>query len=94
METKLKSNLTNLEVIEYIQKDMTFNKKIKFLDMIEYLKSELRIYFKTADIDETEDEYKNRFDQILRLNTLQCKDLKVIIREKINGDAEVKFEPL
>lgn len=94
METKLKDELTNLEVIEYIQKDMAFNNKISFLDMVEYIKGELRIYFKTNVIDETEDEYQNRFDQTLRINTLQCKDLKVIIREKITENAEVKFIPL
>ena len=94
METKLKSNPSNFEVIDYIQRDMEFNKRINFSDMIEYIKSELHIYLKTDDIDQTDSTYSNRFGQTLNLTTLVCKNLKVIIREKITSEADVKFVSL
>lgn len=93
METKLKNNLANFEVIDFIQRDMAFNRKISFSDMIEYLKGELRIYVKTADIEQTDSTYTNRFGQKLKIATLICRDIKVIIREKLTREADVKFVP-
>ena len=94
METKLKSNPSNFEVIDYIQRDLEFNKRINFSDMIEYIKSELHIYLKTDDIDQTDSTYSNRFGQTLKLTTIVCKNLNVIIREKITSEADVKFVSL
>ena len=93
METKLKNNLANFEVIDFIQRDMAFNRKISFSDMIEYLKGELRIYVKTEDIEQTDSTYTNRFGQKLKIVTLICRDIKVIIREKLTREADVKFVP-
>ena len=45
MITKLNSELTSFEVIDFIQRDMSFNKRINYSDMTEYLKGELHIYF-------------------------------------------------
>lgn len=94
METKLKSNLSNFEAIDYIQRDMEFNKRINFSDMIEYIKSELHIYLKTDSIAQTNSTYSNRFGQTLNITTLVCKNIKVIIREKITSEADVKFVSL
>ncbi len=91
MITKLSSDLNTFEVIDYIQRDMTFNKRINYSDMIEYLKGELHIYLKTNDISQEDATYKNRFGQQLRITTLLCKNLKIIVREKITEEADVRF---
>ncbi len=91
MITKLSSDLNTFEVIDYIQRDMTFNKRINYSDMIEYLKGELHIYLKTNDITQEDATYKNRFGQQLRITTLLCKNLKIIVREKITEEADVRF---
>ncbi len=95
METKLRKNLTNFEVIDYIQKDMTFNRKMAFGDMIEYIKGEINIYMHPSSIDVTEGEYNNIIaKKKLRLVTITTEGLKVIIREKITETADIKFIPL
>lgn len=91
METKLKAELNSFEVIDFIQRDMAFNRRIAFSDMIEYLKGELHIYLKTDDIAQTDSTYRNRFGQEMRITTLACKNVKAIIREKITDGAEVRF---
>lgn len=91
MVTKLNSELNSFEVIDFIQRDMSFNRRITYSDMIEYLKGELHIYFKTNDIDQDDSTYKNRFGQQLKIATLVCKKLKIIVREKITEEADVRF---
>ena len=91
MITKLNSELTSFEVIDFIQRDMSFNKRINYSDMTEYLKGELHIYFKTNDIAQEDSTYKNRFGQQLKITTLVCKQLKIIVREKITEEADVRF---
>ena len=93
METKLKSNLANFEVIDFIQRDMAFNRKISFSDMVEYLAGALRIYVKNEEIEQMDSTYTNRFGQKLKIATLICRDIKVIIREKVTQEADVKFVP-
>ncbi len=91
MVTKLNNELNSFEVIDFIQRDMSFNKRINYSDMIEYLKGELHIYFKTNDISQEDSTYKNRFGQQLKITTLLCKKLKIIVREKITEEADVRF---
>lgn len=91
MVTKLNSELTTFEVIDFIQRDMSFNRRISYSDMTEYLKGELHIYLKTNDIAQEDSTYKNRFGQQLKITTLMCKNLKIIVREKITEEADVRF---